>query len=81
MDIEGQRAPNTAFKIKLLFATAYLTNHTPHSALIMGALYGRHGKEATLQHLRTVPGHLKTSECAPKKLKDRWCKNMLCEYS
>ena len=54
MRIEGQRAPNTPFKIKLLFATAYITNRTPHSALIMGAQYGLHGMEATLQHLRPI---------------------------
>ena len=38
-----------------MFTAAYLANRTPHSALNMATSYkDLHGKEATLQHLRTI---------------------------
>ena len=56
---------------ELVFTAAYLASRTPHSALNMGTPYeGLYGKEATLQHLRTIDcrvlvhidGHTKNPE-------------------
>lgn len=40
---------------ELMFTAAYLANRTPHSALNIETPYkALYGKEATLQHLRTI---------------------------
>ena len=66
-----------------MFTAAYLANRTPHSALNMGTPYKTlRGKEATLQHLRTIGArafvHIETHT---KKLEDRSWEGRLCGYS
>lgn len=68
---------------ELMFTAAYLANRTPHSALNMGTPYkALHGKEATLQHLRTIGSrafvHIETHT---KKLEDRSWEGRFCGYS
>ena len=66
-----------------MFTAAYLANRTPHSALNMGTPYkALHGKDATLQHLRTIGSrafiHI---EMHTKKLEDKSWEGRLCGYS
>ena len=66
-----------------MFTAPYLANRTPHSALNMGTPYKTlRGKEATLQHLRTIGArafvHIETHT---KKLEDRSWEGRLCGYS
>ena len=68
---------------ELMFTAPYLANRTPHSALNMGTPYkALRGKEATLQHLKTIGSrafvHVETHT---KKLEDRSWEGRLCGYS
>ena len=66
-----------------MFTAEYLANRAPRSALNMVTPYKPlHGKEATLQHLKTIGSrafvHVETHT---KKLEDRCWKGRLCGYS
>ena len=66
-----------------MFTAAYLANRTPHSALNMATSYkDLHGKEATLQHLRTIGSRAFVHiEAHTRKLEDRSWEGRLCGYS